>query len=761
MNNAESQNQKRFDPVPDAYLYGRFRRDEQGNSVDCDILEVNLGFETLCGLAKSVLLKQSLREIWPSAAIRDSIDLPDLLHQCASSGQSMITERYSDDQIRCYRIHLDPQADDGFAVHIQDISETKYLDAELIQRYRDIDHLQHLTDELKKRLSSSDQLRHASKNILELSDRRFKVMVNHFDAIAYTCNLDGAITAANKKFCDGVQTSEEDLIGRSITRFLYVEPLTTIWENALAGVIRTQQTQWGEYTYKDAQSETIRHYQLNLTPILDAEQNTIIGVCGLNLDITDFKQKENRMTRLAYYDSLTQLPNKTLFTDRLNRAISTSKRTHSITAVAFIDIDDFKKFNDTYGYEFGNQLLVHVGHTLQRCIRECDTVARSSEDKFLLLLQDVRHINELFPILDRIKSLIHKPHRIAEQEICPTLSMGISVYPNDGLSSEEILINAEIAMYKAKDLGKDIQHFFNYNIKQIIIRKTQLEATLKHAMQNNEFILYYQSQYEAHTRRLRGFETLIRWNNPQMGLVLPSEFLPVAEEYGLILDIGRWVIEHACQKIHEIISVYQYNPILAVNISEKQLLHPDFISIVTDAVQQAEIPAHCLELEISESIVDNHFQQILDVLKSLDSIGVRIAIDKFGSGKLSFNHLLELPIRLVKMDKSFFDETNTSDPRNLMTEPIISFAHKINIELLAEGVETQEQIDHLIREHCDHIQGYFFEEPVPEEGLAEIITKGIQEKKALTRKSHKAGLTYEGLLKQRKQQVGGYWDEKQ
>ncbi|MDR3287806.1 MAG: EAL domain-containing protein [Peptococcaceae bacterium] len=747
-----------LDQLMSAYMYNRFLRDEQQKPVDFEVLQVNSVFEEITGRQKADVLNKRARELWPLPE-EDRDHWLELLAQVSAAHPSLITEQYSAQTNRFYRLHVFAEEEDCFSVHFLDITEFKAAEAAIIQKNRELEQLKNLTRELEKRLSTPPTAAAAGTNFLELSDRRFKVMVNNLDDIVYSCNLDGSIIAVNKKFCEIARKPEEEIIGKDITRFLYVDHMESLWQEALVEVVRTKKPYRAEYAYSQA-DDTLHHYQLILAPIFDRVEN-IIGVSGLNHNITHLKQNEQKMTLLAYYDSLTGLPNKTLFMDRLNHAISISRRNGSKSVVAFIDIDDFKKLNDTFGYENGNQLLVHIGNKLGGCLREYDTIARSSEDKFLLLIQHIRHINELFPILDRIRTSIREPIDLNGQAILATLSIGVSVYPDDGAASEEILINAEVAMYKAKDLGKNSLHFFNYNIKQVLARKTQLEMMLKNALKNNEFILHYQSQYEARTRRLRGFETLIRWNNPEMGLVMPSEFLPVAEESDLILEIGEWMIQTACQKITEIKTAYEYPVILSVNISEKQLYHPDFYRVAAQAVQQYGVAPGCLELEIAAGIIDYDFNYIVEVLKSLNEAGVRIAVSDFGSGQLSFNHLMKLPIRLVKMDKSFFEETGHSDSQNLMTASIISFAHKLNIELLAEGVETQEQVDYLIRENCDNIQGFFLEEPVAEESLGEIITKGLLEKKAVTRLTQKAGLTYEGLFRPRKQQLGGHWDEKQ
>ena len=393
-------------------------------------------------------------------------------------------------------------------------------------------------------------------------------------------------------------------------------------------------------------------------------------------------------------------------------------------------------------------------------MRDYDTVARLSEDKFLLLFQNIRHINELFPIIDRINAVLGVTYNVNGNSINITASIGISVFPDDGVNAEDILINVDEAMYKAKELGKNCYHFFNYSMKEGLDRKIKLETMLKNAITNNEFVLHYQPQYEARTRRLRGFEALIRWNNPEVGLVMPKEFIPFAEETALIVPIGKWVIDTACKVCNKINNSYGLNLNMAVNISAIQLKQTDFKELVINAIANSGIEASNLELEVTESCFIDNFDNVVSVLKVLQDEGIRITLTDFGTGNLALGQLKKMPINMVKLDKEFIDEIDPSNPQGALTESIISLVHKLNIEMLAGGVENKEQFDYLIKGKCDNIQGYFFEEPVPEEMIEGIISKGILENEALSRMIQKAGLTYEGFVRQKMQSIGKKWDTK-
>ncbi|HWQ43800.1 MAG TPA: GGDEF domain-containing phosphodiesterase [Desulfosporosinus sp.] len=341
-----------------------------------------------------------------------------------------------------------------------------------------------------------------------------------------------------------------------------------------------------------------------------------------------------------------------------------------------------------------------------------------------------------------------------------TTSIGISVFPDDGINAEEILINVDEAMYKAKELGKSRYHFFDNRMKEGLDQKIKLETMLKNAISNHEFVLHYQPQYEARTRRLRGFEALIRWNNPEVGLVMPMDFIPFAEETAFVVPIGKWVIDTACKVCNTINNSYGLNLYMSVNISAIQLKQTDFKESVMNAIINSGIEASNLELEVTESCFIENFDNVVSVLKALQDEGIRITLTDFGTGNLALSHLKNMPINMVKLDKEFIDEIDQSNPQGALTESIISLVHKLNIEMLAGGVENKEQFDYLIKGKCDNIQGYFFEQPVPEEMIEGIISKGILENEALSKVIQKAGLTYEGFVRQKMRLIGRQWDTK-
>jgi len=550
--------------------------------------------------------------------------------------------------------------------------------------------------------------------------------------------------------------TEDQIIGKKVTDFPGMENMELQWKTALEQTAKAGQSYHFEYEVKQ-KGDRPSYYLVTFIPITNALKE-IFGIIGVYHDITIHKQREQRMMVLAYRDSLTNLPNQALFLDRLNTAILISRRNRTKVAVFIMDIDDFKKANSVLGDKAGNKLLIDVSQRLVSCIRDSDTAARLSEDKFMLLFLNIRHITELFPIIERINCALENPFNIQGKPVKITLSKGIAVFPDDGVTAEDLVVNADFALSKAKKKGKNCCFFFNNKIKEMLKRKSKLEEMLRNAVKNNEFVLYYQPQYEARTRRLRGLEALIRWNNPEVGLVMPAEFIPVAEETGLIVPIGKWVIDTACKICARINKEYGSKLNIFVNISAKELKQKGFYETVINALHNSGIEAASLELEITESNFQNDFEAVVGILKNLQAAGVRIVLDNFGTGDLPLAQLKKLPVNMVKIDKIFIDEIGQDNTSGILTKSLISLVHELNIEMIAEGVENKEQLNYFIKEKCDNVQGYFMAEPVPEEQLGEIISKGILENEAVSRLSQKVGLTYEGILKWKKIAPGMYWD---
>ncbi len=441
----------------------------------------------------------------------------------------------------------------------------------------------------------------------------------------------------------------------------------------------------------------------------------------LHQQVDELNEHRATILEMAYHDSLTKLANRTLFIDHLNALISESERSSVKFAITFLDLDNFKRINDTLGHSIGNDLLVETANRLTNGIKANDFLARLSGDEFSIILSNMESMDEITPYLDKLMELFTEPFNIKNKTINLTISIGISRYPKDGATVEELLKNADTAMYSAKEMGKNAYQFFSENMKSELLRKTELERSLRRAMDNGEFTLHYQPQYSTNTDKLRGLEALLRWNNSEMGSISPIEFIPIAEESGLIMPIGSWVLKTACIMCKKIITEYHTPIIMSVNISAVQIKHPGFYETVMDCVNSSGIDPQNLNLEITESVFIGNGHDPYNVLWKLSEAGIGLAMDDFGTGYSSLSYLRVLPITLLKIDKSFIQEIGKSIDKDSLTEAIISLAQKLNIETVAEGVETKGQLDYLTKSGCDYLQGYYLSVPLEESKVLQLI----------------------------------------
>ncbi len=442
---------------------------------------------------------------------------------------------------------------------------------------------------------------------------------------------------------------------------------------------------------------------------------------GVHSDISSLKKNEEQLKYQAYYDPLTGLPNRTLLMERLASSMKISKRKNTRTAILFVDIDNFKKVNDTLGHSYGDELLREAGNRIAAQVREYDTVARFGGDEFILLFNDVSSNDQLLYLARRVRHCILEPFMVNSTSFHLSCSIGVTIFPDDGSTSDELLKNADVAMYRAKAAGKDKVRFFDKKMKDDYLDKMSLENDLRIAARNMDFAIHFQPQIDVKDNSIRGVELLLRWNNPRLGAVSPAIFIPLAEETGLITPIGNWVVEQACQTAARWKKKYSFNGIFSVNISAVQLRNWNFVNMVHKCVHDAGINPSCLELEITESLFIDSMESAVSKLSALREIGVRISLDDFGTGYSSLSYLKNLPINTLKVDKSFIDEIQAKKPHRNMTASIISLVRDMEIETVAEGVETEVQYEYLKEAGCDFIQGYYTGRPVPEEVLCKLL----------------------------------------
>jgi diguanylate cyclase (GGDEF)-like protein len=452
-----------------------------------------------------------------------------------------------------------------------------------------------------------------------------------------------------------------------------------------------------------------------------ADGDRFVGYRGVTRVITEQKLAEERVQYLATHDALTGLPNRVMFSQLLTVAIESARRYNHRFAVLFLDLDRFKIINDTLGHESGDILLKEMSARLKDCLRTSDVVARLGGDEFVVLLQQIDDAQQIAGVARKLLSTAMKPINVSGQECRITASIGICMYPEDGEDEQSLMKNADGAMYLAKEEGKNNFQFYSQRIKTQSLERMALEANLRRALEYNEFSLHYQAKLNFSTGTITGVEALIRWQNAQLGSVSPGQFIPLAEETGLIVAIGRWVLRTACAQN----MAWQRTglpPIgLAVNLSTRQFSDADLLHDIREALAESGMPANLLELEITEGMVTQNAERAVQLLAAIKNMGVRLAIDDFGTGYSSLAQLKRFPIDTLKIDRSFIREIPTDAEDKAITEAIIAMGKTLSLTVVAEGVETPEQATFLREHGCDEMQGFYFSKPIPPEQFAELL----------------------------------------
>ena len=455
-------------------------------------------------------------------------------------------------------------------------------------------------------------------------------------------------------------------------------------------------------------------------------------------DITDRKRAEARIQYLAYYDTLTGLANRQLFVRELRRAIRACERKASRVAILFVDLDRFKRINDTLGHAVGDALLQSVARRLETCVRPEDFVARPEQrdppsqvrvarlggDEFVILLTDIAAPAQAAAVATRVRHALAEPFSSEGRQFVITPSIGISLYPDDGIDIEDLLVKADMAMYEAKDQGRNRHTFFSNAMSDRSVGRLDLENDLRRAIELQQFALYYQPKVDAVTGEILGVEALLRWHHPERGWISPGTFIPLAEETGMMLPLGDWVIGEACRQIRDWGSRGLGHLCVAVNVSTMQFSRDDFIESVLGAVRLHGVNPQRLELEITESLLMRNIEEVTDSLRRLRNAGLKISIDDFGTGYSSLGYLNQFPVDTLKIDRSFVKDLQVSSDDAAICSAIIAMARELNLTTVAEGVELVEQLRFLRRQGCDQIQGFLFSKPLPAAELEELVRSG-------------------------------------
>jgi len=459
------------------------------------------------------------------------------------------------------------------------------------------------------------------------------------------------------------------------------------------------------------------------SPFFDME-GEFAGYIGSCYDITARKHNEEQLEFQATHDALTGLPNRNLLDDRLQQAVLVAKREQRAVAVLFLDLDQFRFVNDSLGHGVGDRLLAEVAQRLRGAVRQGDTVAHQGGDEFVIVLADVAIEDDAAEVVQKLLACLHPPFQVDEHEIFVTASIGVSLYPGDGEDIHTLLRNADMAMYRAKDEGRNNFQFFAADMNARVFERLSLEGNLRHALEREEFLLYYQPQVDLVSGQMIGVEALLRWRHPELGLVPPVKFIPLAEETGLIVAIGAWVLKKACAQNKAWQDAGLPHLTMAVNLSALQFRRQDLVAGVRQVLAETGLAPRHLELELTESMIMRDPEQVIGVLRQLADMGVQLSVDDFGTGYSSLSYLKRFPIDKVKIDQSFVRDITTDPDDAAIAKTIVSIAHDMRLKVIAEGAETEGQVSMLRGYGCDEMQGYLFSRPLPPQELEALLREG-------------------------------------
>lgn len=460
--------------------------------------------------------------------------------------------------------------------------------------------------------------------------------------------------------------------------------------------------------------------EMHLAPVPDAKGKIKHFVIILN-DITERKAMEEQLLHQATHDALTDLPNRALLQDRLQQAINLAEEEKLKVMVLFLDLDRFKLVNDGLGHKMGDLLLNAVSERIRKCIRSVDTVARIGGDEFIIVLSHLDNIEEGAHIAQNILNTIRKPIQIQERELNITTSIGISCYPKDAEDPDTLLREADTAMYQAKDLGRDNFQFFTEEMNRMVSNRLVMENCLHRALENEEFDIEYQPIFNLKSGKVTSIEALLRWKNEKLGKVSPMEFIPMAEEMGLIVPIGEWVLKNACKQTVKWQKMGINDLEVSVNISGRQLKNQKIIETIHQALDETQLSPNYLVLEITENIVMDNTQETIERLQQIREMGVKLAIDDFGTGYSSLSYLKRLPVNKLKIDKTFISEVGMGSSDEAITLAIIAICKNLNLTVVAEGMQTKRQLDFLKRYKCDEVQGFYFSKPIDIDSCTRLL----------------------------------------
>jgi diguanylate cyclase (GGDEF)-like protein/PAS domain S-box-containing protein len=571
--------------------------------------------------------------------------------------------------------------------------------------------------------------RRRAEEALRLRDRALQASTNAI-IIASALRPDNPVEYVNPAFERITGYAAHEAIGRNC-RFLQDEDRDQPALNELRAALRAG---------RDAQI-VLRNYrkdgtlfwsQLTVSPVRDPS-GRVTHFVGVSQDITDAVRYREQLEHQANHDALTGLPNRNLLKDRLAQAIAYAQRHRCIFATLFLDLDNFKLVNDTLGHRMGDELLKEIGRRLRARVREDDTVARLGGDEFVLVLNDQPDKESVTQAVHRIIEALARPIVLNGQDLIGTCSIGISLFPGDGADGDTLLKNADAAMYRAKASGRNTFQFFSAEMNAELSQRLSIEASLRRALERDEFRVYYQPRIGLRTGAVEGMEALIRWKSPEFGLISPGRFIPVAEDSGLIVPIGDWVLRAACRQMCEWHERGLSSVPVSVNISPRQFRRKELVTDVARALEESGLAPRWLEIEVTESLVMESAEEFVATLHALKALGIEISVDDFGTGYSSLNYLKRFPVDRLKVDLSFVRDIGSDPEDAAIVKAIVQLGHSLGLQVTAEGVETAEQLAFLKRCRCDQAQGYLFGEPKPAKDIEMLFQRTAGTRRAARR----------------------------
>jgi diguanylate cyclase (GGDEF)-like protein/PAS domain S-box-containing protein len=579
-----------------------------------------------------------------------------------------------------------------------------------------IDEIHHLRENLKAFQLTTARQYDGSQ---EEADAIFK---NAFEGIFIT-DANHKIIRVNPGFCHITGYTAEEVIGHRPS-ILKSNRHDKNFYNRIHELLKNNGAWHGEIWNRRKNGEVYPEW-LTITVLGDLNSPDVKFLAIFN-DITHLMSKNDHIQNHAYYDSLTGLPNRLLLHDRLEFILNHARKNKLIVAVMLLDVIRFKMINDTLGYSAGDSLLQILGDRLVSCLRDVDSVFRSGDDVFAIILDDISQPDDASKVAQRIIDACSQPFTLADHELYVTISIGISIFPSDAQEHESLLKNAEDAMIRAKELGiNNYQHYKPAMVNSAAEHLT-LEHNLRKALMQEEFVVFYQPQVNLETGKMSGAEALVRWIHPELGMISPGQFIPIAEENGLIIPIGEWVLRTACTQMVKWYKDTGTNITISVNLSARQFLQQNIMEKVRSILEETGFPPKMLELEITESLGMKNPELTLRTLNELKDMGIHISIDDFGTGYSSLSYLKRFPIDTLKIDRSFVFDIQTDPNDAAIVLAIIALAHSMHLKVIAEGVEKEEQAAFLRQHQCEEMQGYLYSRPVPAEEFRKLLQKEME-----------------------------------